>query len=68
MKVTQAIEGKRVKLTYTDGEVLTGIVLDYIRPEDNEPEGMWGLNIKCDQRDYLLGVNQNELKSVEVIE
>ncbi len=68
MKLSQSLEGKRVKIIYTDGEVLTGLILDYIYPEDNEPEGVSGLVVECDQRDYLLGVNENELARIELIQ
>lgn len=68
IKLNQSLEGKRAKLIYTDGEILTGLILDYIYPEDNEPEGVSGLVVKCDQRDYLLGVNENELAQIELIQ
>ena len=67
-KLDQSLEGKRVRLVYPDGETLTGLILDYISPEDNEPEGVSGLIVKCDQRDYLLGVNENDLASIELLE
>lgn len=66
-KFDQTLESKKVRLTYTDGEVLTGQVLDYIYPEDNEPEGVSGLIVKCDQRPYLLGVNESEISDIELI-
>nr|DAH22057.1 MAG TPA: hypothetical protein [Caudoviricetes sp.] len=68
IELNQSLEGKRAKLIYTDGEILTGLILDYIYPEDNEPEGLSGLVVKCDQRDYLLGVNENELAQIELIQ
>ena len=69
MKLTQKLEGKKVKLISTDGELFTGIVSDYIYPEDNEPEGVSGIIIEdCPQRSYLLGMNENEIKSIEIIE
>lgn len=68
IKLNQSLEGKRAKLVYIDGEILTGLILDYIYPEDNEPEGVSGLIVKCDQKDYLLGVNENELAYVELIQ
>lgn len=68
IELNQSLEGKRAKLIYTDGEILTGLILDYIYPEDNEPEGVSGLVVKCDQRDYLLGVNENELAQIELIQ
>lgn len=68
MKIEQSLEGRKIKIVYLDGEVLTGKVLDYIYPEDNEPEGVAGLTVDCPQRDYLLGINENEIESIEVIE
>lgn len=68
IKLNQSLEGKIVKLIYTNGEILTGLILDYIYPKDNEPEGVSGLVVKCDQRDYLLGVNENELAQIELIQ
>ena len=67
IKFDQLLEGKRVRLIYADGEILTGLILDYIHPEDNEPEGISGLVVECDQRDYLLGVNENELARIELL-
>lgn len=45
MKLNQSLEGKNVKITCTDGEVFTGIVSDYIFPDDNEPEGVAAIDI-----------------------
>lgn len=68
MKMSQALEGKKVKIITIDDEVFTGMVSDYIYPEDNEPEGISGIIIEdCPQRPYLLGMNENEIKSIEVI-
>lgn len=68
MKLTQELEGKKVKIISVDGELFTGTVSDYIYPEDNEPEGISGIIIEdCPQRPYLLGMNENEIKSIEVI-
>lgn len=51
MKLNQSLEGKNVKITCTDGEVFTGIVSDYIFPEDNEPEGIAAIDIdNCPQK------------------
>ena len=68
MKMSQALEGKKVKIITIDDEVFTGTVSDYIYPEDNEPEGIAGIIIEdCPQRPYLLGMNETEIKSIEVI-
>lgn len=69
MKLDPVIEGKKVKIVHTSGEVFTGIVADYIYPEDNEPEGIAGIVLDdCPQRNYLLGMNETEIESIEVIE
>ena len=45
MKLEHSIEGKQVRIVTADNEVLTGVVEDYIFPEDNEPEGIAGINV-----------------------
>ena len=45
MKLERSLEGKQVRIVTTDNEVLTGVVEDYIFPEDNEPEGVSGINV-----------------------
>lgn len=35
----RAYEGKRVTVITSDGKKYSGVVTDYIFPEDNEPEG-----------------------------
>lgn len=69
MKLSQALEGKKVRLTDIDNEVFEGVVSDYIYPEDNEPEGIAAIDIEnCPQRDGQ-GVSfyENEIKSIEII-
>ena len=36
----RAYEGKRVTVITSDGKKYSGVVTDYIFPEDNEPEGI----------------------------
>nr|UVY37482.1 MAG: ataxin 2 SM domain protein [Bacteriophage sp.] len=36
----RAYEGKRVTVITSDGKKYSGVVRDYIFPEDNEPEGI----------------------------
>lgn len=68
MKLSQSLEGRKVKIIDVDGELFTGTVSDYIFPEDNEPEGIAGIILEdCPQRSYLLGFNETEIKSIEVI-
>ena len=51
MKLERSHEGKQVRIVTTDNEVLTGVVEDYIFPEDNEPEGVSGINVyNCPKR------------------
>lgn len=69
MKISQSLEGKRVKITCTDGEVFEGTVTDYIYPDDNEPEGIAAIDIEdCPQRPGReVGFNETEIASVEVL-
>lgn len=69
MNLSQALEGKKVKILDVDGEIFTGVVSDYIYPEDNAPEGIAGIILdNCPQRPYLLGLNESDIKSIEIIE
>ena len=70
MKITQDLEGKRVKITDIDNDVFEGVVTDYIDPEDNEPEGVAGICIEdCPQRpgDWI-GFNEHDIKEIEIID
>lgn len=69
MKLSQSLEGKNVKITCIDGEVFTGIVGDYIFPEDNEPEGIAAIDIdNCPQKSgESVSFNENEIDNIEVI-
>lgn len=69
MKLIQSLEGKNVKITCIDGEVFTGIVSDYIFPEDNEPEGIAAIDIdNCPQKSgESVSFNENEIDNIEVI-
>ncbi len=70
MKLDQSLEGKNVKITCTDGEVFTGIVSDYIFPEDNEPEGIASIDIYNypQTSGESVSFNENEIDDIEVIE
>lgn len=70
MKLDQSLEGKNVKITCTDGEVFTGIVSDYIFPEDNEPEGIAAIDIYNypQTSGESISFNENEIDDIEVIE
>lgn len=69
MKLSQSLEGKNVKITCIDGEVFTGIVSDYIFPEDNEPDGIAAIDIdNCPQKSgESVSFNENEIDNIEVI-
>lgn len=69
MKLSQSLEGKNVKITCIDGEVFTGIVSDYIFPEDNEPEGIAAIDVdNCPQKSgESVSFNENEIDNIEVI-
>ena len=69
MKLSQGLEGKNVRITCTDGEVFTGIVSDYIYPDDNEPEGIAAIDIDdCPQRQgQCISFNENEIKVIEIM-
>lgn len=70
MKISQRMEGKRVKIIDKHGEEFEGIVSDYIYPEDNEPEGVAAIDIEsCPQRGGR-GVSfyETDIKSIEVLE
>ena len=69
MKLTQELEGKKVKIISVDGELFTGTVSDYIYPEDNEPEGIAAIDVyNSPQRPgQWLGFNEDEIRAIEVI-
>ncbi len=70
IELSQALEGKKIRLESIKGEIFEGIVSDYIYPEDNEPEGIAGICIEnCPQRPgQWVGFNEPEIKSIEIIE
>lgn len=70
MKLSQSLEGKRIRITCTDGEIFEGRVSDYIFPDDNEPEGIAAIDIEdCPQRPgQWIGFNEDEIKSIEILE
>lgn len=70
MKLSQSLEGKRVKITCMEGEIFEGLVSDYIFPDDNEPEGIAAIDIEdCPQRPgQCIGFNENEIESIEILE
>lgn len=69
MELNQSLEGKKIRLTDTDGEVFEGVVSDYIYSEDNEPEGIASIIIEdCPQRPYPdIEFLATDIKSIELI-
>lgn len=69
MKISQALEGKMVKVVLVDGSIFTGVVGDYIYPEDNnEPVGTACIILDdCDQQRHPIQINEDEIESVEII-
>lgn len=69
IELSQALEGKKIRLIDLDGDEFEGTVSDYIYPEDNEPEGVAGICIEdCPQRPgQWIGFNENEIKFIEII-
>lgn len=70
MKLSQKFEGRRVRIIDMDGDVFEGKVVDYIFPEDNEPEGIAGIDLyHCPQcPGQWLGFNETDIQSIEVID
>ena len=69
MKLEHSIEGKQVRIVTAENEVLTGVVEDYIFPEDNEPEGVAGINVyNCPKPGEWTGFNESDIRSIEIVE
>lgn len=70
LELSQSLEGKKIQLKNTKGEVFEGLVSDYVYPEDNEPEGIAGICIEdCPQRPgQWIGFNETDIESIEIIE
>lgn len=69
MKISQALEGKKVRIIDKNEEIFEGEVYDYIYPEDNEPEGIAAIDIEnCPQSPgRLVGFNETDIKSIEIL-
>ncbi len=59
-------EGMLVKAYCKDGEIVTGIVSMYIRPEDN-PKEKTGV-IEVDKKSHYIVLKQHELDKLEVFD
>ena len=64
-KITRDLEGKRIRVVTAKGSTYVGTVEDFIYPEDNEPEGVAGINLKC--ADGWVGLNEPDIRSFELI-
>lgn len=67
MKINQRLEGKKVRLTDTDGEIFEAKVTDYVYPEDNEPEGIASIIIWNKSNSRSIEFLETDIKSIEVI-
>lgn len=67
MKIDQKLEGKKIRLTDTDGEVFEVKVTDYIYPEDNEPEGTASIIIWDKSKNRSVEFLETDIKSIVVI-
>lgn len=68
MKIEPNIEGKRVRLVDSEGDVFQAKVTDYIYPEDNEPEGMASIIIWDKANKRSVEFLETDIKSIEVIQ
>lgn len=66
MKIDQSLEGKRVEIIDTDGELHEGLVADYIYPEDNEPEGVAAIDLHKDSGEWV-GFNETDIRLIKLI-
>ena len=61
-------EDEKVRIRCTDGDVLEGVVGDYIWEDDNEKYGCDGIFLyRNGNYDDTILVNSNEIKSIEII-
>ncbi len=60
-------EGMLVKAYCKDGEVITGLVSRYIKPEDNLKDRTTGV-IEIDKKSHYVVLKQHELDKLEVFD
>ncbi|SHH54790.1 hypothetical protein SAMN02745135_01161 [Caloranaerobacter azorensis DSM 13643] len=65
-KIPQLDYGKKIKVTFIDGQVLIGIVNGFTARGDSE-NNLEELTIKTDQYPYV-GFNESEVKKIEIID
>lgn len=63
----ETLEGEKVKILTTQGKTYEGLVTDYIYPEDNEPDGIESIIVKCKTQGRSIEFPEYDIKSIEVI-
>lgn len=58
--------GENIKVTFNDGQVLTGFCNTFTGKMDTEDELYDEITIKTDKYEYV-GFNESEIKSIEII-
>lgn len=58
--------GKKLKVTFVDGQVLTGLCNTFTGKMDTEDELYDEITIKTDKYPYV-SFNESEIKSIEII-
>lgn len=66
MKLDRSLEGKKARIIDTDGDVFEGKIMDYIFPEDNEPEGEAAIDFYTTSGEWV-GFNETDIESIEII-
>lgn len=70
IKLSQALEGKNVRIIDIKNRIWEGKVTDYIYPEDNDPE-VESIIIKCEVGQFpgkSVEFTEPEIHSIEVID
>lgn len=67
MKLSQSLEGKKVHLVDSDGDVFRAKVTDYIYPEDNEPEGIASVIIWDEKNKRSIEFLEPDIRTLEVM-
>lgn len=65
------LEGKTVRILDINDRCWEGKVTDYIYPEDNEPEGIESIIIRCSKGRFpgkSVEFPESDIKSIDVIE
>ena len=65
------MEGKKIQILDTENKSWEGTVTDYIYPEDNEPEEIESIIIKCSKGPFpgkSVEFTEKDIKTIKVIE